>query len=71
VDGARGYGIGGAEQLAARLGHRLLRLETGTEQPEAVILHESAGWTRIPCYGYFKDHPTTICFEKELPGPPG
>jgi len=73
---ARGHGIGrallgGAEQLAARIGHRLLRLETGTEQPEAVILYESAGWRRIPCYGYFKEDPTTMCFEKDLPSLPG
>ena len=45
--------------------------ENPSPQPEAVILYESAGWRRIPCYGSFKDDPTRICFEKELPGLPG
>ena len=68
---ARGHRIGRlllehVEDLAARSGYRLLRLETGTEQPEAVGLYRSAGWQQIPCYGYFKDDPTTSCFEKAL-----
>jgi GNAT superfamily N-acetyltransferase len=68
---ARGHRIGRlllehVEDLATRSGYRLLRLETGTEQPEAVGLYRSAGWQQIPCYGYFKDDPTTSCFEKAL-----
>ena len=38
----------------------------GTEQPEAVQLYRSAGWTPIPCYGWFADDPTTRCFERVL-----
>ena len=38
----------------------------GGQQPEAVGLYRSAGWQQIPCYGYFKDDPTTSCFEKAL-----
>ena len=56
------------EELAARSGYRRLRLETGTEQPEALRLYESAGWRLIPCYGYFADDPTTRCFEKAVTG---
>ena len=68
---ARGHQIGrlllqGVEGVAADLGYQLLRLETGTQQPEAVRLYETAGWSRIKCYGYFKDDPTTICLEKSL-----
>lgn len=68
---ARGHRIGrlllqGVENLAADCGYRLLRLETGTQQPEALQLYASAGWARIECYGYFKDDPTTICYEKPL-----
>jgi GNAT superfamily N-acetyltransferase len=68
---ARGHGIGrlllqGVEALAVECGYRSLRLETGTQQPEALQLYETAGWYRIDCYGYFKDDPTTICFEKSL-----
>lgn len=68
---ARGHRIGrlllqGVEELAVDRGYRLLRLETGTQQPEALRLYETAGWSRTACDGYFKDDPTTICFEKPL-----
>lgn len=68
---ARGHQIGrlllqGVEELAVDRGYRLLRLETGTQQPEALRLYETAGWSRTACEGYFKDDPTTICFEKPL-----
>ena len=68
---ARGHGVGAlllrrAEDLATGLGYDRLRLETGTEQPEAVGLYRAHGWAVIPCYGYFKDDPTTICMEKGL-----
>jgi len=72
---ARGHRIGrlllgGVERLAAAHGYRLLRLEAGTEQPEALRLYASAGWSRIPCYGFFKDDPRTVCFEKPVTGHP-
>jgi GNAT superfamily N-acetyltransferase len=68
---ARGRRIGrllldAVEDLAVERGYRLLRLEAGTQQPEALRLYDSAGWSRIECYGYFKDHPSTVCFEKPL-----
>lgn len=40
----------------------------GTEQPEALRLYHSAGWRQIPCSGYFKDDPSTICMEKTVSG---
>lgn len=69
----RGHRIGrlllsAVEELAASRGDRLLRLEAGTRQPEALRLYDGAGWNRIECYGYFKDDPTTICFEKVIHG---
>ena len=71
VPDARGLQVGrlllrGAEELAASRGYQLLRLETGTRQPEALRLYDSAGWSRSECYGYFKDDPTTICYEKTV-----
>jgi GNAT superfamily N-acetyltransferase len=68
---ARGHRIGrlllqGVEDLAAARGDRLLRLEAGTEQPEALRLYRGSGWREIPCYGYFRDDPTTVCFEKSV-----
>jgi putative acetyltransferase len=70
----RGRGI--ARQLLAELeaharraGYATIRLETGTAQPEAVRLYETAGYHRIPNYGYYKDDPRSVCFEKPLSGP--
>ena len=68
---ARGAGVGRAllAELEARgsaLGFRVLRLETGDAQPEAVSLYETAGWSRIASYGRYADSPSSICFAKEL-----
>jgi GNAT superfamily N-acetyltransferase len=57
------------ELIAAELGYRRLRLETGTAQPEAVALYESHGWERITPYGRYKDSPSSVCFAKDLAGP--
>lgn len=70
---ARGRAIGRlllerAESLAARLSCTSLRLTTGTGQPEAVRLYDSAGWRRVPCSG--PDEDRTVCFAKQLPGAP-
>lgn len=54
------------EARARRHGYAAVRLETGTAQPEAIRLYESAGYRRIPNYGYYKDHPLSVCFEKPL-----
>lgn len=56
------------EDVAAELGYRRIQLETGTEQPEALALYESAGWHRITPYGRYKDSPSSVCFAKDLDG---
>ena len=56
------------ERRAFALGYLALRLETGTLQPEAVSLYDSSGYHRIECYGFHKDDPRSICFEKRLGG---
>lgn len=68
---ARGRGV--ARVLLARLedaaradGHRELRLETGTMQPEAIALYESSGYRPIHPYGEFADDPRSRCFAKAL-----
>jgi GNAT superfamily N-acetyltransferase/pimeloyl-ACP methyl ester carboxylesterase len=68
---ARQRGLGRAileklEASAHRLGYRLIRLETGDRQPEAVALYERAGYQRIPPYGEFMECARSICFEKRL-----
>ena len=47
---------------ARQVGMREVWLETGTRQGPAVALYESEGFTPIPPYGYWKDHPETLCF---------
>jgi GNAT superfamily N-acetyltransferase len=54
------------ESSARDLGARTLRLETGTEQPEAVALYGSAGYERIPGFGIYADDPRNICMAKSL-----
>ena len=68
---ARGRGLArmllqSLEDLAVARGYRLLRLETGTQQPEALRLYETSGWSRIDCYGYFANDPSTICYQKVI-----
>ena len=64
--------LGRLEEIASDLGYRRLQLETGTGQPEAMALYESAGWHRITPYGHYKDSPDSVCFAKELdPGVTG
>ena len=51
---------------ARRHGLTRLVLETGTEQPEAVALYESAGWSPIPPFGHYAHDPRTRCYELRL-----
>jgi GNAT superfamily N-acetyltransferase len=69
---ARGRGISRVvleelERTAVRAGYRALILETGLRQPEAMTLYESAGYTRIPNYGYYRESELSACYRKELP----
>jgi GNAT superfamily N-acetyltransferase len=68
---ARRRGIGRAilgelERLAVEFGYRIIRLETGNRQPEAIALYEGYGFRRIPLYGEHVGDPVSICFEKEV-----
>ena len=54
------------EETAVHFGYTILRLETGTLQPEAVRLYETSGYYRIAPYGPYADHPLCVCFEKKL-----
>ncbi|HEY1860962.1 MAG TPA: GNAT family N-acetyltransferase [Gemmataceae bacterium] len=54
------------EATAKRHGYRAVRLETGTRQPEAIRLYESAGYRPIAKYGEFADNPLSICYEKRM-----
>ena len=70
-DAARGRGIGAAlldavEALAAGLGIRTLRLETGEPQAAAIALYGRAGYLRTAPFGEYVDDPTSICMERSL-----
>jgi putative acetyltransferase len=68
---ARGQGIArllleGLEREARERGIAVMRLETGTLQPEARSLYESAGYQPIPWYGRYRDEPRSRCYERRL-----
>ena len=65
----RGLGLGGRlihdlERIARHRGYRVVRLDTGAEQPQAVRLFQAMGYTRIGDYNRnpFASH----WFEKSL-----
>jgi len=58
--------LAAAEDAARALGHRELRLETGTRQPEAMALYTSAGYHLIPNYGPWADSPLSRCYARAL-----
>ncbi len=49
-------------------GVRLLRLETGIYQREAIALYERTGFKRIPPFGAYKEDPLSLCYEKQING---
>ena len=68
---ARGRGVGRAliealESTLLRCGIRLVRLETGVRQPEALSLYERCGYVRTPPFGDYPDDPLSVFFEKRL-----
>ena len=67
----RGTGLGrrlvtALEAEARALGVRRLVLETGTAQPEAIALYESAGYTEVPKFGIYRCHDGSRCYGKAL-----
>lgn len=69
----RGRGQGVARELVALLesravdaGCRLLRLETGPYQPEALALYASAGYERRGPYGAYTDDPHSVFMQKHI-----
>jgi ribosomal protein S18 acetylase RimI-like enzyme len=51
---------------AAQRGVRLVRLETGIHQQEAIALYERAGFRRIAPFGDYTEDPLSRCYEKRL-----
>jgi GNAT superfamily N-acetyltransferase len=66
----RGYAravLAELERTAAARGRRRAVLETGTRQPEAVALYESAGYLPVAKFGVYRHSPTSRCYAKILP----
>lgn len=66
-------GAGHGRRLIAHLaaharahGITCLRLETGTQQDEAIRLYEAAGFRRIPPFGPYFEDPNSRCYELQL-----
>ena len=54
------------EAIASRSGERLLRLEAGAKQPEALALYRSAGFVEIGPFGSYRPDPLSLFMEKTL-----
>ena len=70
---ARGAGVGRRildklEAAAFEKGYRVLRLETGISQPEAIGLYRSAGFVEVEPFGDYMADPLSIFIEKRLSG---
>jgi len=68
---ARGTGVGRRvlrtlEAAAFEQGYRVLRLETGISQPEAIGLYRSAGFFEVELFGEYMADPLSIFMEKRL-----
>ncbi len=54
------------EATAREAGADVLVLETGAEQPEAIALYESSGYTPVEGFGLYKDEPSVRYLGKRL-----
>ncbi|MCM0677323.1 GNAT family N-acetyltransferase [Micromonospora phytophila] len=68
---ARGRGVARAvlaavERSAREHGRKRIVLECGDKQPEAIAMYISAGYERIPNFGFYKDAPGCLSFGRTL-----
>ena len=68
---ARRCGVGRAilselERCGIELGYRVIRLETGNRQPEAITFYESLGFQRATPFGSHASDSVSLFFEKAL-----
>jgi GNAT superfamily N-acetyltransferase len=54
------------EATARTAGADVMILETGTAQPEAMALYESAGYEPVDSFGYYRDEPLNRCYGRVL-----
>lgn len=68
---ARGRGVARAvlaavERSARDQGRKRVVLECGDKQPEAIAMYGSAGYERIPNFGFYKDSEGCVSFGRTL-----
>lgn len=71
VPAARGRGVArtvlaAVERSAREHGRKRVVLECGDKQPEAIAMYLSAGYGRIPNFGYYRDAPGCVSFGRTL-----
>jgi putative acetyltransferase len=54
------------EKAATDRGWHTLRLETGTEQPDAQRFYHREGYREIPLFGNYVGSTLSVCFERQL-----
>lgn len=54
------------EDGAARAGHRSVVLNTGQEQPEALVLYDRLGYRPVPGYGVYACAPDAVFLGRDL-----
>lgn len=68
---ARGRGVArtvlaAVERSAREQGRKRVVLECGDKQPEAIAMYSSAGYERIPNFGFYKDAEGCVSFGRTL-----
>jgi putative acetyltransferase len=66
---SRGTGVAtallrGLEKEASARGFEVLKLETGTAQPDAIRFFEREGYARIPNFGTYAENAESRCFTR-------
>ena len=69
--GSRGQGVGKAllaflESRATAAGLLVLKLETGSRQPEAIELYSRSGYVRCAPFGEYIEDPNSVFMSKDL-----
>jgi GNAT superfamily N-acetyltransferase len=54
------------EATARAAGADVMIMETGTAQPEAMALYESAGYESVEPFGYYRNEPLNRCYGRVL-----
>lgn len=57
------------EEDARAAGRLRMVLETGDQQPEAIALYESSGYTVCAKFGHYREYESSICMAKPLQQP--